>query len=282
MIAAAMFVLPLFAFGQVRINEIAWMGTSQSSANEWIELYNASSTSIDLQGWTLQSSNGKLHVVLSGSIAPKSWYLIERTDDASVPGVHADLVASFGSGLPNGGVDLFLNDAHGVRMDTVVSGKNWITIGGDNTHKLTAQRTEHGWTTGQPTPRGENVKEEVNMSPEVSPAVTQPAPPVVSEQKAMSKKVSSAAQASRTLIAPAYAKTEERASYASSSRVVASSVPAQVIWSGDVESASRSHTWLLIGTGLALAICAGYLLMQSEAKETEADRYAIIEDIIEE
>ena len=43
----------------VVINEIAWMGTSATnSSDEWIELYNNSSTSIDLADWTLSWSRG--------------------------------------------------------------------------------------------------------------------------------------------------------------------------------------------------------------------------------
>ena len=35
------------------INEVAWAGTAASSADEWIELKNNTSTDIDMSGWTL-------------------------------------------------------------------------------------------------------------------------------------------------------------------------------------------------------------------------------------
>jgi len=37
----------------VIINEIAWMGTSENSSNEWIELNNISGSSKILNGWQL-------------------------------------------------------------------------------------------------------------------------------------------------------------------------------------------------------------------------------------
>ena len=36
----------------VVISEIAWMGTTASSNDEWIELYNNTSSAIDFAGWT--------------------------------------------------------------------------------------------------------------------------------------------------------------------------------------------------------------------------------------
>ena len=37
----------------VVINEVAWMGTSDNWRDEWIELHNPTSSSIDLTGWVL-------------------------------------------------------------------------------------------------------------------------------------------------------------------------------------------------------------------------------------
>ena len=44
----------------VRINEVAWMGTLVSSNDEWIELYNTGSNEIDLSGWVLTVQMGHL------------------------------------------------------------------------------------------------------------------------------------------------------------------------------------------------------------------------------
>ena len=43
---------------QIVISEVAWMGTTNSTADEWIELLNTTATDIDLSGWTLYSGDG--------------------------------------------------------------------------------------------------------------------------------------------------------------------------------------------------------------------------------
>ena len=86
--------IPYFAFSandrDVIINEVSWMGTTNSSYDEWIELYNTTSDSIDLNGWTLKSTDGTPNISLSGTIQAYGYFLLERTDDTSVPGITAD------------------------------------------------------------------------------------------------------------------------------------------------------------------------------------------------
>lgn len=150
-------VLAPSAFASVRINEIAWMGTQNSANDEWIELSANGSTQTDLNGWRIEALDGSLSIVLSGKIMPGAFFLIERTDDTSVPNVTADLIAPFGKGLSNGGETLVLFDTAGKAVDTVVGGENWANTGGDNTLKHTAQRTEDSWVTGAPTPKTFNI-----------------------------------------------------------------------------------------------------------------------------
>ncbi|MBC7249825.1 MAG: lamin tail domain-containing protein [Anaerolineae bacterium] len=100
--------------GEVVINEVAWMGTAASSADEWIELKNNTDQDIDLNGWTLVTADGGLSIALSGIIPANGYYLLERTDDNTVSNVPADWIGSFGSGLSNDGEVLIL------RSDVVV------------------------------------------------------------------------------------------------------------------------------------------------------------------
>ncbi len=148
----ALLFLPQISFAAVRISEVAWMGTSDSSSNEWIELRNDGTEEISLSGYKLTSADAGLNVLLKGSIPSDSYYLIERTDDNSVPNITADLVASFGSGLSNAGETLRILDSSGQIVDEVIGGTNWKDIGGDSVTKNTPQWTGSKWVTAVPTP----------------------------------------------------------------------------------------------------------------------------------
>src|SRR3989344_3235710 len=115
----------------VVINEVAWAGTSAPFANdEWIELYNRSSQSVNLANWVLYASDGVPYVNLSGVIFAGGYYLIERTDDNTVSDVAADLVTPFsgsgaGSGLENSVEILVLSHASTTIDQTVLCSNNW-------------------------------------------------------------------------------------------------------------------------------------------------------------
>ena len=63
---------------QVVLNEIAWMGTTTSATDEWIELFNNTPSAIHLAGWTLTAADGTPGIVLSGSIPAGAYFLLER------------------------------------------------------------------------------------------------------------------------------------------------------------------------------------------------------------
>ena len=147
-------VFPVFVHAAVVINEIAWMGTTVSANAEWIELANTDSATVDLTGWHLIAASGSPSITLAGSIAPNGYFLLERTSDATVPGVPADQI--YTGALTNSGTTLTLTDVSGNTIDQVVGGSNWANIGGDNISKDTAQRTSTGWETAAPTPRAAN------------------------------------------------------------------------------------------------------------------------------
>lgn len=112
--------------GQIYINEVAWMGTQANSSDEWIELYNPSSASLNITGWRLTSNDGSPDIVLSGNIEPNGFYLIERTDDQTVSNITADLFTSFGSGgLKNTGEVLTLFNHLGQMIDQAGLADGW-------------------------------------------------------------------------------------------------------------------------------------------------------------
>ena len=171
------------------INEIAWMGTETSGSDEWIELYNNGNASADLSQWMLEAEDGSPAIALSGSINAGAYFLIERTDDTTVPDIPADLIAPFGNGLSNAGETLYLKRADGSVEDTLRGGEDWENIGGDNNTKQTAQRTSSGWITATATPRAENFAPPVSLpeseeAPASSGSASAIAPPPASSGSA--------------------------------------------------------------------------------------------------
>jgi len=115
------------------INEIAWMGTTYSYNDEWIELYNNTDLDISLDGWTINAIDGTPAINLLGTIPARGYYLLERSDDTSVPDIAADLIYS--GALSNIGETLKLKDSNGNLIDSV---DGWHS--GDNRTKATMKR----------------------------------------------------------------------------------------------------------------------------------------------
>ncbi|PIQ92577.1 MAG: hypothetical protein COV70_00240 [Parcubacteria group bacterium CG11_big_fil_rev_8_21_14_0_20_39_22] len=164
LILFAILFLPIFAHAQIFINEIAWMGTENSASDEWIELYNSGSTSIDLTGWSIKDVQDKLSISLEGEIEAGGYFLLERTDDSSVPNVPADYI--YTGALSNSGATLILFDSAGSEIDKVVGGENWEIIGGDNSTKETAGRSGSSWITALSSPRSQNIQQENSSNSE--------------------------------------------------------------------------------------------------------------------
>lgn len=152
---ALLFGIPGLAYGGIVINEIAWMGTAVSASDEWIELYNDGADDVSLSGWKMFADDGAPTVSLNGTIAAGGYYLLERTDDMSVPDVAADKI--YTGDLGNAGETLKLLDASGAAVDTVTGGTDWVGVGGYNETKDTPQRQQDGtWLTGISTPKAQN------------------------------------------------------------------------------------------------------------------------------
>jgi DNA uptake protein ComE-like DNA-binding protein len=110
----------------VVINEIAWMGTSASSTDEWIELYNNTNNTIDLTGWRLVSlTDNSPNIILDKTISPFGFYLLERSSDNTISDISADQI--YTGALNNNPCEiLVLYDKNNNIIDkTVCSGNNW-------------------------------------------------------------------------------------------------------------------------------------------------------------
>jgi len=138
--------LPAFSYAQtanmsdVIINEIAWMGSKTSANDEWIELKNTTDQDINLTGWTL-TSNGSLKITLKGFIEAQGFFLMERTDDNSVPDIPADML--YTGALSNTGQSLTLSDTSHTIINQINFSKHWPA--GNNTTKQTMEKTATGW-----------------------------------------------------------------------------------------------------------------------------------------
>ncbi len=74
----------------VVINELMWMGTKASLADEWIELRNTTNAAIDLSGWQLTNSapsNGTLTIPTGKSIEANGYFLISNYDQANASSI---------------------------------------------------------------------------------------------------------------------------------------------------------------------------------------------------
>lgn len=127
----------------VVINEIAWMGTQASHNDEWIELANKTDQEINLADWVLKISNGNSvsDVNLTGKIAPNGFYLLERTNDSTIPNISADQIFT-GAISNNEGAWIELDDANNVLIDNA-----YIVSAGENGSKKTSERVSI-WTAG--------------------------------------------------------------------------------------------------------------------------------------
>jgi len=125
------------------INEIAWAGSAASSADEWIELTNTSNELIDLAGWTLVLGDAAIHLgevdevtkeVRRTSVEPGGFFLLERTDDATISDIEADLI--YAGALSNAGMVLRLLDSNGIEVDTANAGLEGWAAGSASTGDL--------------------------------------------------------------------------------------------------------------------------------------------------
>jgi hypothetical protein len=152
LIFSFLYFLP--AQAQVSISEVAWMGTSESSSDEWLELQNDSDSAVSLTGWTLEwgtEGSSPKYIDLGGVVPGGAHYLLERTDDETLPGVPADLL--YVGALSNSGEKLILRSA-GVIIQTLDFLGGWPA--GDNISKDTMQWNGSAWVSAPATPRARN------------------------------------------------------------------------------------------------------------------------------
>jgi len=128
----------------VIINEIAWMGSLNSANDEWVELKNLSNEPVDIKNWQLLDKSEQIKIVFNtdNTVIPANYfYLLERTNDDSVPGIAADLI--YTGALSNTDESLRLYNSNCDLIDQALADqgddKNWSA--GDNETKRTMERS---------------------------------------------------------------------------------------------------------------------------------------------
>lgn len=168
----------------VIFNEIAWMGSASSSSDEWIELKNVSASTTSLNNWQLigintQNNENKIKIFFDGSNTINDFFLLERSDDDSVPGISADKI--FSGSINDSGFILRLFNNECKLIDEVIATSTW-PAGQKTPERRTMEReTNLNWYTSSVTssindlfgtPKAEN-SQPVEIPPE------EPQPPIV-------------------------------------------------------------------------------------------------------
>lgn len=117
------------------------MGNENSPNDEWIELYNETNSDVDLNGWKLIAQDDKPEIFLSGTIPTRGFFILERTDDTTIPDISADII--YTGALNNQGEYLQLIDGQGNIIDEIDCTNGWPA--GDNKTKQTMERMRNNW-----------------------------------------------------------------------------------------------------------------------------------------
>src|SRR3989338_6132886 len=137
-----------------------------------MEIPNTTNQTINLTGWILSAPDGTPNITLSGSISPLGFYLLERTDETTLPDITADQI--YTGALGNTGENLVLKNVSGTIIDQIDGSNEWKINGaseiiGNNNTKETAQKMGSGWITALATPRAQN---SVNATVQAPSAIT--------------------------------------------------------------------------------------------------------------
>ncbi len=128
--------------GDVVINEINWVGSNGDGNDEWVELRNTTSNSIDLTNWLVEelgTGDGASITIPSGTIPANGFFLISNSDKTgSRVNVDPELVTTSVS-LNNGGEQLVLKNSAAVTIDTANGTGAWFA-GSNSTPKKSMER----------------------------------------------------------------------------------------------------------------------------------------------
>jgi hypothetical protein len=161
-------IVPIFfVHAEVSITEVAWMGTSSSQYEEWIELYNNGSDDVPLAGWKLFKTGGTVLFSPTGTIPASSYYLICRaTASLTDPlGGTCNEKGTFGGGgLNNTNDQLVLKNSSSQAIESIDASAGWPA--GDASRKQTMQKQGGTWVTAVSTPGSETITDAPDPTPD--------------------------------------------------------------------------------------------------------------------
>lgn len=159
-----------FVHAEIIITEVAWMGTSSSQYEEWVELYNDGSEDVLLSGWKLFKTGGTTLFSPTGTIPTGSYYLICRSTSTltdPLGGTCNEKGTFGGGGMNNTNDQLILKDGSGTAKETIDASGGWPA--GDSSTKQTMQKSGPTWITAVATPGAATVTDDPNPPPDDDP-----------------------------------------------------------------------------------------------------------------
>ena len=111
---------------KVILNEIAWMGTSNSASDEWIELKNITQEPVNISGWQVLDKGRQIKIIFENEdiIPAGGFYLLERTNDDSVPGILASRIYTGALNDSEESLELFSSDCQ--LQDEALAEPDWL------------------------------------------------------------------------------------------------------------------------------------------------------------
>ena len=174
------------------------MGDALSSSHEWLELYNPSTSSINLAGWVLQTADQGIRAVLRGDMPSQGFFILERSDDNVLPNIKADII--YQGALSNQGEKLQLLNNQNQIVDEIDFSKGWPA--GDNKTKQTLQRIQDSsglavWCASQ---TAGGTPKQANACPTALPISLEPSQPATTSLPITAKPALDSIQAKNILI----------------------------------------------------------------------------------
>ncbi len=132
--------------GDVVINEVMWMGSTASSADEWIELKNMTGNAVPLGGWKLEKTSaggGTITIPAGKSIPAHGYFLIANYGKSHVNSalnIEGDYIVNLSLNNTNNGT-IVLKTGEDVVVDSALATTTW-PAGNNGTLKQSMERND--------------------------------------------------------------------------------------------------------------------------------------------